>query len=250
MPESQTASRTETHAQSGEFTIDELARETGMTVRNIRAHQSRGLLPPPEVRARTGFYGAEHVARLRMIQDMQAEGFNLKGIERLLATNGAGEAILDFGRAVLGAFEQETPEFTTAAELTARFATSDPRFLRQAEKIGLIASLGDGRFEVPSPTLLRGGESLIALGVPVTHALAVAEKVQRQTRAIAQAFVRVFTEDLMGSRDVHALDPADWSKLREALERLRPLAADSVAASFAQSMNRAVEQQVERSLGK
>ncbi len=40
-----------------ELTIDELARETGMTVRNIRAHQSRGLLPPPEVRARTGYYG-------------------------------------------------------------------------------------------------------------------------------------------------------------------------------------------------
>ena len=37
-----------------EMTIDELARATGMTVRNIRAHQSRGLLPPPEVRARTG----------------------------------------------------------------------------------------------------------------------------------------------------------------------------------------------------
>jgi DNA-binding transcriptional MerR regulator len=26
------------------MTIDELARQTGMTVRNIRAHQSRGLL--------------------------------------------------------------------------------------------------------------------------------------------------------------------------------------------------------------
>ena len=42
------------------LTIDELARETGMTVRNIRAHQSRGLLPPPVVRARTGYYGPEH----------------------------------------------------------------------------------------------------------------------------------------------------------------------------------------------
>ena len=57
-----------------ELTIDELARETGMTVRNIRAHQSRGLLPPPEVRARTGYYGPEHVDRLRLITNMQAEG--------------------------------------------------------------------------------------------------------------------------------------------------------------------------------
>ena len=47
-----------------EFTIDELARETGMTVRNIRSHATRGLLPPPEVRARTGYYGPDHVARL------------------------------------------------------------------------------------------------------------------------------------------------------------------------------------------
>ncbi len=40
-------------APDAAMTIDELARETGMTVRNIRAHQSRGLLPPPEVRARS-----------------------------------------------------------------------------------------------------------------------------------------------------------------------------------------------------
>src|SRR5947209_3319738 len=100
-----------------QLTIDELARETGMTVRNIRAHQSRGLLPAPEVRARTGFYGPEHVARLRLIQDMQAEGFNLKGIERLLQNNGSSEAILDFGRALMGAFVEESPELTTAAEL-------------------------------------------------------------------------------------------------------------------------------------
>ena len=45
------------------LTIDELAQRVGMTVRNIRAHQSRGLLPPPVVRGRTGYYGPDHVAR-------------------------------------------------------------------------------------------------------------------------------------------------------------------------------------------
>ncbi len=38
------------------MTIRELAERTGMTVRNIRAHQTRGLLPPPVVRGRTGYY--------------------------------------------------------------------------------------------------------------------------------------------------------------------------------------------------
>ena len=41
--------------EATQLTIDELAQRSGMTVRNIRAHQSRGQLPPPDVRGRTGF---------------------------------------------------------------------------------------------------------------------------------------------------------------------------------------------------
>ena len=61
-------------ATGATLTIDELARVTGMTARNIRAHQSRGLLPPPEVRSRTGYYTPDHVDRIRLIQEMQAQG--------------------------------------------------------------------------------------------------------------------------------------------------------------------------------
>jgi DNA-binding transcriptional MerR regulator len=70
------------------LTIDELARETGLTVRNVRSHHARGLLPPPQVRGRTGYYGPDHIARLELIQELQAEGFNLDLIKRLL--DGAG----------------------------------------------------------------------------------------------------------------------------------------------------------------
>src|SRR5436305_1429390 len=68
----------------GELTIDELAQRTGMTVRNIRAHQSRGLLPPPAVRGRTGYYGPAHLARIELIQEMQAQGLNLHATRRLV----------------------------------------------------------------------------------------------------------------------------------------------------------------------
>ena len=61
-----------------DLTIDELARETGMTVRNVRSHHSRGLLPPPEVRGRTGFYGPEHVERLRLIQRAAGRGLQAR----------------------------------------------------------------------------------------------------------------------------------------------------------------------------
>ena len=54
-----------------------------MTVRNIRAHQTRGLLPPPVVRGRTGYYNEEHVARIELTREMQAEGLNLEAIRRM-----------------------------------------------------------------------------------------------------------------------------------------------------------------------
>lgn len=228
-----------------DLTIDELARASGMTVRNIRAHQARGLLPAPEIRARTGFYDQRHVERLRAIQDLQAEGYNLKAIERVLSSGGEGE--LTFGRAARDAFLDEEPELTTGAELAQRLGGAlDPKALAKAIKLDVIRPLGDDRFEVPSPTLLRAGEELVALGIPLAHALAVAQTIQKQTRPIAAAFVRLFVEDVLCADGTD--DTADWTQHEDALERLRPLAAEAVRASFQQAMRREVEREVERRL--
>src|ERR1700736_6094234 len=93
---SRVSSSTLTTAREGgedaDLTIEQLAAEVGMSVRNIRNHHSRGLLPAPEVRARVGYYGAEHVARLRLILDLQADGFNLTAIERLFSASGGSAA--------------------------------------------------------------------------------------------------------------------------------------------------------------
>src|ERR1700756_3038306 len=97
--------------ESVEMTIEQLAAEVGMSVRNIRNHHTRGLLPPPEVRARVGYYNAEHVARLRLILDLQADGFNLAAIERLLSgSHGLAERLLGLRIAVTTPFEAEEPE--------------------------------------------------------------------------------------------------------------------------------------------
>ena len=233
-----------------ELTIDELARETGMTVRNIRAHQSRGLLPPPEVRARTGYYGSEHVARIRLIQEMQAEGFNLKAIERLVSsTNGASAELLELQRTMLGSWGQEEPEFATLEELDERLGGPfDPKTARKAEKLGLIRPLGDGRFEIPSPTLMRAGEELVALGIPVTHALAVAEQIDRSARAVAKSFIRLFRQDVVGDIDRARSDPEELARLREAVDRLRPVANDALHAGFQLRMSEAVERELQKIL--
>src|SRR3978361_446613 len=71
-----------------QLAIEQRAAESGRSVRNIRAHQARGLLAPPEVRLRVGYYGPEHVAQLKLIRDLQDDGFNLAGIKRLVGHGG------------------------------------------------------------------------------------------------------------------------------------------------------------------
>src|ERR671923_1650682 len=114
------------------MTIDELARRTGMTVRNIRAHQSRGLVPPPRVRGRTGYYGAEHVERIELIKELQADGFNLEAIRRLLeSADGTTEEMLRFTRAVREPFQDEQPEILDADEMAERWGgRTDPALIQ------------------------------------------------------------------------------------------------------------------------
>src|SRR6202162_417759 len=133
-----------------DLTIEQLAAETGMSVRNIRKHHTRGLLPAPDVRARVGYYSSEHVARLRLIQDLQADGFNLAAIERLLSgSDGLAERLLGLRHAVTTPFEPEVAEFVTAEELVKRFGELDAKDIERVRKLKLLVSLGDGRFEAP-----------------------------------------------------------------------------------------------------
>jgi DNA-binding transcriptional MerR regulator len=232
------------------LTIDELAREAGMTVRNIRAHQSRGLLPPPEIRGRTGYYGPKHVARLQLISEMQADGFNLEAIRRLLSVSGdAVDQVLGFRRELMAPFDVEEPEFIDQAALEARWGgPPDRKLLARAEKLGLIRPLGEGRYEVPSPTLFHAGEEVRALGVGPEKALEVAEQIRRRCEAVAATFVDLFLEAVW-KPFVEAGRPEDeWPRVREALERLRPLASDAVLASFRRAMTDAVEKAFGREL--
>ena len=123
------------------MTIDELARRSGMTVRNIRAHQSRGLVPPPEVRGRTGYYGDEHLARIELIKELQGDGFNLEAIRRLLeGAGGSSSEVLNFSRALRAPFEDEQPEILNADEVAERWGGADAELLQRAEKETLAAA--------------------------------------------------------------------------------------------------------------
>ncbi|HEX8207090.1 MAG TPA: MerR family transcriptional regulator [Solirubrobacteraceae bacterium] len=228
------------------LTIEQLAQATGMTVRNIRNHQSRGLLPPPEVVARTGFYGPDHVERLNLIREMQAEGFNLEAIKRLLA--GGDDQLLGFRRAVTTPLDSESPEIVSVAEMAERFGALDPRTIAKAEKLEIIVPLGDGRYEVPSPALLRAAEEAVERGIAMPDALEAVERVKRHCESISRAFVRLFLEELWKPIRDAGDGERKWAEVVDAIEALKPVSSRTVLALFNQTMTAEIESAFAREL--
>jgi DNA-binding transcriptional MerR regulator len=235
----------------GKMTIGELARRTGMTIRNIRAHQTRGLLPPPEVQGRTGYYNEEHVARIELTREMQAEGLNLEAIRRVLeSTGGSSKEMVDFARAVRAPFEDETPEIFGAADFAEAWGvkTVDERLLKKAEKLGTLRVLPDGQVEVISPRLHRAAIRMIEIGISPEAAVAVAAKLHEHADAVARAYVDLFTEQIWEPFDKAGRPEEDWHKVLEALEALRPLASDALLAMFQITMSEETEKAAEQTL--
>jgi DNA-binding transcriptional MerR regulator len=239
-----------------DLTIEQLAGEVGMSVRNIRNHHSRGLLPAPEVRARVGFYGAEHVARLRLILDLQADGFNLAAIERLMSASGGSAArLLGLRNAMTAPFESETPEVVTGEELLQRFGEVDAKDVERIRKLKLLVPLGDDRFEVPSPALMKAAEQVTELGISLHAALSLVERVSRDCESISRAFVRLYMKELWEPFMEGDQPDERWDELIEAIRALRAIASEALLAIFKQRMSTEVEaasaklleQQVKRS---
>jgi DNA-binding transcriptional MerR regulator len=232
-------------AQLGErFRLDELARRANVPTTTVRLYRTRGLLPPPHLDGRTGWYDESHLGRLRLIARLQQQGHSLAGIGDLIDQWEHGrdldaiigvEAGLD---ALLG-----DPHAVTfrAEELAERFPPGalTPGAMRRAVELGLVEVADDGTLHVPDRRFVDTGSALAHLGVPVAEVLDDWEALASRTDEIAALFVRRFDERLA---------PADWSagldsdgtrELASVLARLRQTAHQVVAAAFDASLARA-----------
>jgi DNA-binding transcriptional MerR regulator len=222
----------------GEMTIGELAKRTGMTVRNIRAHQTRGLLPPPVVRGRTGYYNEDHIARIELTRELQAEGLNLEAIRRMgESVNGSAEEIHNLTRTLRAPSEQEASEIVDLAELASLWKKEVEEgrgleMLERGEELGVIRSLPGGKVEVISPRMMNAAAALAEVGMEPDAVLVVAEKLRRNANEIAQLFTDLFLEQVWKPFDEAGRPQSDWPKVRKTLERTRPLGSDVLMGVF------------------
>lgn len=236
----------------GWLTIDELGRETGMTVRTIRSHQARELLPPPEVRDRVGYYGPEHVARLKLIRELQGEGFNLRGIKRLLESTGSpAQKLIGFGEAVRAPFAAEDPQIFTLQELHERFNSEDPeRLVAQAVKSGTLVHVGGDRYEVPVPSLLEIAEEVVSNGVSLEAALEAIARVRERCDLIARTFVSLYLDEVWKPFVEEGYPEERWPDVFGTIENLRPVAAKAIQPIFELAMTREVDAAFGKELGR
>ena len=236
-----------------ELTVDELAARVGVTVRNLRAYSARGLLPPPRMVGRTGYYGREHVARLILVREMLAEGYSLAMIERTLATapSTASSATLALHRALLAPWLPPEPEITTGAELAARAGVPEnSAVVDQLVSLGLVRRLDDGRLEVTDPALLTAGLQVVGLGVPPEELIAAQAAVTEHVREIARTYVQMFVDTTWRSFVEAGAPPEELARVQAMVTRLQPVAAQALLAAFRTEMAVAVEAAVETELSR
>lgn len=228
-----------------EYTIDQLAQHTQMSARNIRAHQSRGLLEPPTLKGRTGYYNSRHVDRINLIQRLQQEGFSLTLIQRLFRTAGdSTDSVLRLAEALQGPFGAQEPRVVPLAELQERFSPSSPEVRAQLESLGLLRLLGDGLAEEVTPLVFRGGEVFADLGVPAEALVEVGVEARKHMDAIAAACLRLFIDHVWQPFE-HAGEPEKHlKKVLDTVEYLRQVAAGAMGSLFGVAMGEVLEKRL------
>jgi DNA-binding transcriptional MerR regulator len=224
-----------------DWTIDRLAAHAGMTVRNVRAHAARGLLPAPRMQGRTGFYGAEHLARLELITHLQTEGFSLAAIERLVeaAPNQSAERALAQYLEMLAPWRAEEPVEMDHGEFTSWLGGEVASF-DALVGAGMAEELADGRIRVHSPEMVRAGAEAARLGLPIDALLRTRREVMDRLDEVADGFVDLFRGTLWKEFVAAGLPVERLDEVRHAVASLQPIAARTVMSAFRETMPRAV----------
>jgi len=226
-----------------EYTIDELARASDTTVRNIRAYQDRGLLPPPELRGRKGFYFNSHLARLRVISSLLDRGYSLNSIKELVEAleNGVDlRHLMGLESALTSPWTDEEPQLIPMTQLLRMFGPYlTPAAMTRAVDLDLLKPEGN-MVRVRSMRTLRAGAEMVATGIPLEELLDIVRMLRGNVERVANELVRLVGDHVLANYETEELPPKEeFPKLADLVWRLRPLAEMAVHAELARAMENA-----------
>ncbi|MFL6060834.1 MAG: MerR family transcriptional regulator [Marmoricola sp.] len=224
------------------YRIDDLARASNVTVRNIRAYQERGLLHAPRREGRVAIFDDSHLSRLKIITSMLERGYTSGHITEMLTAWEGGQDLADvlgLESALVPARLDDSPETMTLAQV--RDLAGDKESLQRYLEVGLVEVKG-AKALVRRPGLLRAFAEMRGFGTSTEALVRVHSEVSMSIDGITRALVDEAVRQV-GDRFLSEVTPssAEIGELVATLTRFRELATTAVMATFAESMERTIE---------
>ncbi|HEX6515438.1 MAG TPA: MerR family transcriptional regulator [Nocardioidaceae bacterium] len=227
------------------MTLEELTKRVGISVRNIRFYTTRGLLPPPIRRGRSGYYSSEHLVRLELVRELQAHGFTLSAIEGYMAKipAGASPETIALHRSLLAPWMPELPETISRKELERRAGRPlSEEELDTLNALGIVFPAKRGRYQV-AVAHLSVGVAMLDLGLPVDAALAAQDIFTQHGREIAEELTELFRTKVWPAYKEGAVAP---DQLRRLVERFKPVTVAALVTAYESAVNETKRETVAR----
>ena len=218
-----------------EYRLEDLARASGISARNIRAYRERGLLDPPRRVGRSALYDDYHLSQLNTITQLLRKGYNSAHIAEFFASmrQGADLAdILGLQRAVLGSAKQP-PNHSTAVGIDA-----DCDEVRQLVSYGMAEVVGGKVMmldSVAAEILDRSRDPLLYLRALLRFVEATEDSVDD----LAEAFVASLAELYQARVGANYLpQPDEMEEIQRVVQDYRALGEAVIAARFDEATRR------------
>lgn len=210
------------------LTLDELTTRVGLSVRTVRFYTSRGLIPPPIRRGRSGYYSAIHVARIELVLELQSHGFTLSAIERYVdgIPEDATPEDISLARTMLAPWQSDLPIEMDRAQLETRAGHAlDDDDIATLQALGVLRVRGTSYLVASNQLAI--GIRLLELGFPREVAAAAAAVYQEHGEQMAREL-----HDVVHDRLAPHYNESDSEHFREVMERLKPLSVGGLVTAY------------------
>lgn len=232
-----------------EMTIEQLASAVGMTVRNVRAYATRGLLPSPRLVGRKGFYGPEHEARLRLIRDLIDRGYTLGAVEKALVETPDlpdSHALDLLGLLANPLGGNPEPESMSRDMLATLAGVEQQPELRDAlvevmAAYRLIEEVDADTVRLLQPVLVRAAAKALTIGMSAETVFALFEAITANTGEMAKRFVDAARGEVWKPFAERGMPDAEWEVMLRSFEAIIPVAVQAVLAGFRVALTENIE---------
>lgn len=229
-----------------EFTVDELASRAQMTVRNVRAYASRGLIDAPRLAGRTGYYNREHLQRLQLIRQLLERGFTLGAVEKAIqnAPHHAAGHTLDL-MTILDLPDEGEAEIMSREDLAALAGVErDDALIESMVGLGLVEKLDGESVRLVEPAVVRAGASAVNLGLAPETVISLFPLLQDHLRTIADTFVREVVADLIQPFIDAGMPEKEWQRIIDLVDGLLPIASQVTLGIFRSEFRKSIEVEI------